>query len=228
MRLISGYALMMRLVSDGPVRLPRPARRALTGKVSLAGGLSAGYESSLERDWLLALDFDWRVKQVLEQPYTLSYRCEGKRRRYTPDILAEFDDGFKRWTIVYEVKEVAQLQARWGEFKPRYKAALHDCRLRGWQFRLVTERDVRIPYIDNIKFLRRYRDIPPQKMHRDALLYSLRGLGEMTAQALLAATWWDPERRLQAIPELWRLVATRKIEAPLAVPLTMTTPLWLP
>lgn len=84
---------MARLISDSSARPLKPARRALTGRVALAGGGAAGYESSLERDWLIALDFDWRVARIQEQPYTLAYVFDGKARRYTPDILAEFDDG---------------------------------------------------------------------------------------------------------------------------------------
>jgi hypothetical protein len=196
--------------------------------VALASGATAGYESSLERDWLIALDFDWRVKRLLEQPYTLTYELDGKRRRYTPDVLAEFDDGKQRWTVVYEVKAHEDLRLHWMEQRPRYKAAISDCRRRGWRFRLVTERDIRTPYVENVKFLRRYRDLPEQCLHRDALLYTARALGQTTPQALLSATWADAERRMSALPELWRLVGERRIAADLHAPLTMATAIWLP
>lgn len=75
---------MTRLVLNGPVRPLKMARRSLSGRVALGTGKTAGYESSLERDWLIALDFDWRVTHLQEQPYTLNYSHEGKRRRYTP------------------------------------------------------------------------------------------------------------------------------------------------
>ena len=219
---------MTRLVSTGSVRPLKPARRALTGRVSLSGGGNAAYESSLERDWLMSLDFDWRVKRIQEQPYTLIYVHEGKTSRYTPDILAEFDDGATQWTVVYEVKPHEELRAKWTSLRPRFKAAVRDCRIKGWQFRIATERDIRTPYVTNIKFLRRYRDLPPQEMHYKALLYTFRALGETTPQALLAATWLDNERRMAAVPELWRLVANRTIAGNLIDPLTMTTPIWLP
>ncbi len=219
---------MARLISESSVRPLKPARRALTGRVALAGGGAAGYESSLERDWLIALDFDWRVTHIQEQPYTLGYVLDGKARRYTPDILAEFDDGESQWSVVYEVKAQEDLRENWVAFRPRYKAAIADCRRAGRRFRIVTERDIRTAYVDNIKFLRRYKDLPEQAMHRKALLYTFRALGETTPQALLAATWGDTERRMAAIPELWRLIANRTIAAALTVPLTMATPIWLP
>ena len=194
----------------------------------MAEGNTANYESSLERDWLMALDFDWRIAQVVEQPFTLSYALDGKVRRYTPDVLAEFDDGKSRWTVVYEVKPHEALQDTWAHFRPRFKAAVHYCRARGWRFRIVTERDIRTPYVANVKFLRRYRGIAVQDLHKKALLYTLPALGTTTPQALLAATWGDYERRMTALPELWRLIGNRTIAASLFEPLTMATPIWLP
>lgn len=194
----------------------------------LTSGKFAGHESSLERDWLLALDFDWRVKRVLEQPYTLNYLLDGKVRRYTPDILADFEDGNARWTVVYEIKSNEDLRENWFVQRPRYKAAVHDCRLKGWRFRIVTERHIRTPHVENVRFLRRYRDLAPQLLHQEALLYTLSALGPTTPQALLAATWYDAERRMVALCELWRLVALRQIGASLMEPLTMTSSIWKP
>lgn len=219
---------MTRPVLSGPVRPLKPARRALTGRIALAEGGSAGYESSLERDWLMALDFDWRVNRLQEQPYTIHYAIEGRKRRYTPDVLAEYDDGHRQATVVYEVKPHEVLRQSWQDLRPRFKAAVADCRARGWRFRIVTERHIRTPYLDNVKFLRRYRHLPDQVMHHEALLFTLRALGDTTPQALLAATWCDTERRMAALAELWRLVATFRIGADLHAPVTMASPIWLP
>lgn len=219
---------MMRLVSNGPVRPLKLARRSLSGRVALAAGGTAGFESSLERDWLLALDFDWRVIALQEQPYSLNYSHEGQRRRYTPDVLATFKEGRREWTVVYEVKPHEDLRANWARYRPRFKAAVSDCRSKGWQFRIVTEKAIRSPYVKNVKFLRRYRNLPEQQMHNQALLYTMRALGDTTPQALLAATWADRERMMAAIPELWRLVAMRRIGVDLLVPLTMASTIWLP
>lgn len=219
---------MTRLDRNVPVRALKPARRGLTGKVVLANGKLAGHESSLERDWLITLDFDWRVRRVLEQPYSLNYLLDGKTRRYTPDILADFDDGKEQWTVVYEVKSDDDLRENWLEQRPRYKAAVHDCRQKGWRFRIVTERHIRTPHVENVRFLRRYRDLAPHVLHQEALLYTLSALGPTTPQALLVATWYDVERQMVAVAELWRLVALRQIGANLMEPLTMNTLIWRP
>jgi hypothetical protein len=218
---------MALLVSDRPSSTPRISRRAASGRVSLTGQ-TAGFASSLERDWLIALDFDWRVQRLREQPYTLSYELAGRRCRYTPDIQADFNDGKRRWTVVYEVKCREDLKRHWAELRPRFKAAVADCRRRGWRFRIVTEREIRTPYLDNIKFLRRYRALPEQTLHKRALIYTLPALGPTTPHELLAATWADFERRMAAQAELWRLIANWEIGAELHVPLTMRSTIWLP
>jgi hypothetical protein len=212
----------------GSVRPLKPARRGLTGKVVLAGQKLAGHESSLERDWLMALDFDWRVTHLQEQPYSLTYTLEGQSRRYTPDILATFKEGSREWTVVYEVKANEDLRANWALYRPRYKAAVHDCRQKDWRFRIVTERHIRTPYVNNVRFLRRYRDIPIQALHREAMLYTLCALGPTSPQALLAATWYDAEKQMVALCELWRLVALGEVAATLSEPLTMNSLIWLP
>lgn len=186
----------------------------------------ASFESSLERDWLMALDFDWRVQRVQEQPFSIKYQVDGSERRYTPDILAEFNDGTRSWITVFEVKGEEDLCDNWATYKPRFKAAVSHCRANGWRFKIVTERLIRTNYVANVKFLRKYRELPSQEMHRNALLHTMTALGETTPQALIAATWNDFERRMGAIVEMWRLLANREFAADLSTPLTMQTPIW--
>lgn len=228
LRLVQESALMLRFVPSGPVRALRMSHRALTGKVALRIGGMAGFESSLERDWIIMLDFDRRVRLIQEQPYSLFYTTQGSRRRYTPDVLAEFVDGKVCWTTVYEVKEREDLKANWSEYRPRFQAAVRDCYQKGWRFRIVTERHIRTPYLGNVTFLRRYRDFPEDENQSFALLRTLRTLGPATPQALIAATWNDFERRAVATAAMWRLIAYGKIAASLNEPLTMKTPIWLP
>lgn len=218
---------MTQLDSKRPVRPLKTSRRCLTGRVS-TGGESANFESSLERDWIAVLDFHPAVKSICEQPFSLYYDIEGVKRRYTPDVLAEWSTpkGNVK-TIVYEVKPIDELRANWKSYRPRFKAAVRYCRLRGWKFKIVTEREIRTPYLKNAQFLRRYRALDPQTLIGDQLLYTLKALGPTTPQALLAASYLYQETRLRAIPELWRLVACGQIGVFLNEKLTMNSTIWL-
>jgi TnsA endonuclease C terminal len=128
---------------------------------------------------------------------------------------------------VYEVKPLEDLRADWKLFRPRFKAAVKYCRERGWRFKIVTEREIRTPFVENAKFLRRYRNLPQQSMFGDQMLYTLKALGETTPQALLAAAYLYEEKRMAALPELWRLIACRQVGALLDEPLTMQSSIWL-
>ncbi|KTF40441.1 MULTISPECIES: heteromeric transposase endonuclease subunit TnsA [Xanthomonas] len=196
--------------------------------MTLGDGGVAAFESSLERDWLLALDFDPRVQAIQVQPFSLHYEHRGTTRRYTPDVRAEYRLESGMATVVYEVKPSEELRLNWSAYRPRFKAAVRYCRDHGWRFKLVTERHIRTALLDNARFLRRYRALPEQDLYVQQLLYTLRALGTTTPQALLAAAYWAEESRMAALPMLWKLIATGRLGADLHVPLTMSAPIWLP
>lgn len=219
---------MARLSSEPPARVLRVSRRSLTGRVTLGDGGAADFESSLERDWLLALDFDPRVQEIQVQPFSLRYEHHGATRRYTPDVRADYELGSGVTTVVYEVKPSEELRANWSAYRPRFKAAVRYCRQHQWRFKLVTEYHIRTALLSNARFLRRYRALPDQDLCVQQLLYTLRALGTSTPQALLAAAYWSEESRMAALPMLWKLIGTRRLGADLHVPLTMSAPIWLP
>lgn len=217
---------MTRLDSGGPARKLKNSRRALTGKVVLQAGGTAGFESSLERDLLLILDFDPQVLAVREQPFSITHIQDASVRRYTPDVMAEYDRE-RVPTVVYEVKPLETLRADWSILRPRFKAAVAHCRLRDWQFKIVTERQIRTPYLDNVKFLRRYRALEPQLLRQAQLRYTATALGPTTPQALLAASYWPKDDQAMAIPALWQMVARGDFTIDLSKPLTMRSPMQL-
>jgi len=222
----SARAQMNRLSSTTPVRKLQNSRRALTGKVNLEAGGVAGFESSLERDLLLILDFDPNVVSLAEQPFSLTHIQDCAVRRYTPDAMAEYDRDTLP-IVVYEVKPLAVLREEWPILRPRFKAALAYCRARDWHFKIVTERHIRTPYLENAKFLRRYRALEPQLLRQAQLGYTASALGPTTPQALLAAAYWPKDEQALAIPALWQMVARGDFEIDLTVPLSMRTPIQL-
>lgn len=205
--------------------------RNLTGVVaSNKQGPGAAFESTLERDLLILLDFDPVVSRYEEQPVTLQYRHpDGGMRKYTPDLLVEFCDCGcdtpRPWLI--EVKYESELREKWEEFRPRFRAAVRYARERGWLFRIFTEKRIRTIYLDNAVFLRRY--LRPLSADGDAeqLLAMLHQLRESSPDALLAALRCDRWNRAVLMPALWHLIAHRRIEADLTRPLTMASRIWL-
>lgn len=214
---------MTELASHGPQRRIGTSRRALTGRVALGGSQAVDFESSLERDWLEQLDFDPRVVELQIQPFSLEHEVEGSRRRYTPDVLAVWQHGSVRETIVYEVKFRDDLRDNWVDYRPRFVAATRYCRERGWRFKIMTERRIRTPMLSSVKFLRPYRRIEDHAVFRERLVAGLRDIGPTTVAQLLEATFDTKQERLLALPSLWKLVANFDVEVDFGMPLSMRT-----
>lgn len=211
-----------------PARPARTSRRAITGRLSTSDAYRVGFESSLERDWLICLDFDPAVVVIREQPFSLHYEMEGRELRYTPDVLAQYrmPDGKLR-TVVYEVKPLSDLKEDFKLFRSRFKKAIRFCREQGWHFKICTEKHIRTPYLKNAQFLRKYLQMPTQQLYRDQLIYTMRALGPTTPQALLALAYTYHEKRMAALTELWRMVANREICTDLNTSLNMHSRIWM-
>lgn len=214
---------MTELASHGPQRRIGTSRRALTGRVALGGSQAVDFESSLERDWLEQLDFDPRVVELQVQPFSLEHEVEGRQWRYTPDVLAVWQHGSVRETIVYEVKFRDDLRDNWVDYRPRFVAATRYCRERGWRFKIMTERRIRTPMLSAVKFLRPYRRIEDHVVFRERLVAGLRDMGPTTVAQLLEATFDTKQERLLALPSLWKLVANFDVEVDFGTPLSMRT-----
>lgn len=216
---------IIRLDSRRPARVIGMNHRSVTGRVAI-GGTSIPFESTLERDLLIILDFDPLVVDVLEQPFRITYQgTDGRERSYTPDYLVEYDGGER---VIYEVKYRANLKEEWVRLKPKFQAAIRYAKHNGMRFSIITDVEIRrTPYLGNAKFLRTYRDRAPDLAIEEQLVRTLAVLGETTPETLLIAAYWTLENRMKAISSLWRLVAIGRVHADLQCPLSMSTSIWV-
>jgi hypothetical protein len=173
----------------------------------------------------LQLLFDEQVIDVQEKPFTLNINARGKNHAYTPNLSARFlfDGFYMNSTVVYDVKPYEELVAHWAMYKPRFKAAIKHCRLNEWRFKILTEKQIRTPYLENILFLMRYKTVSLENIMRQQLLYSFKATGPTTPQGLLAAAYGRTEARMPALAILWSLVAEGVIQADLKKTLTMSS-----
>jgi hypothetical protein len=74
-----------------PVRVPGVYRRQrhMPGRwFPTTAGRFLEYESLLERDWMLLMDFDREVEWICEQPLRLRYVKDGRLASHVPDLFA--------------------------------------------------------------------------------------------------------------------------------------------
>lgn len=110
----------------------------IVGKLpSMKMGRMVLYESSIERDYIKTLDFDWDVISFQEQPFEIPYVIEGRERIYTPDFR------LNRTTIVEinDVKPTSKVDDF--ENKTKFKVAQDFCLEKGWVFAVRTDIDIR-------------------------------------------------------------------------------------
>lgn len=205
--------------------------RSLTGLVaSRKNDRMAASESSLERDLLVLLDFDSAVERYEEQPVRIEYRdALGRKHTYTPDVLVHFRQDIVQSRpispLLYEVKYRIDLFENWSRIKPKIRAARDYARTIGWRFKLITEREIRTPYLQSVKFLRQYRFLQPSDTERQLVLSRLRNIGESDPDSLLLAIHPEPAKRAELLPTLWHLVAIGDVYADLHQPLNMRSPI---
>jgi len=214
-----------------PVRTIPKNSRSLTGKViDFRSHRAVSFESALERDFYVLLDFDPTVTHFEEQPVTIAYQDPvGARRTYTPDVLVHYRPEAQREhrPVLYEIKYRDDLRTHWQDYRSKFKAARRYARTQGWVFRLITEREIRTPYLKNAQFLRQYHAREPDGGDRHRLLASLAVQGETSPETLLVSLSPDRWEHARLLPVLWALLAMGEIGADLTVPLTMHSCIWL-
>ena len=223
-------SLNARLVSGKPVRVIGRARRSIRGATTIHG-FHISYESSLERDFLHLLSLDPTVDEVIGQPLTIECPdlAAGLTRRYTPDFLVRHG-GTNPGSYLIEIKYRNNL---WEEFwreglKAKFLAARRLCREQSWHFRIRTELELRHDHkIANATFLKRFAALDPNPLVEEPLIAPFATFASLTPQTLLAAAFSTDADRVRVIPYLWRMVATGELQADLALPLTMSTPIRL-
>jgi hypothetical protein len=101
------------------------------------------------------------------------------------------------------------------------RAARAYARARGWNFRIITEREIRTPYLENAKFLRQYRNRPLDWDHAQIILDLMREFRETDPESLLLAASSDRLLQAQMLPALWHLIVRKMIGVDLTERLTM-------
>lgn len=190
----------------------------------------AAFESTLERDFIALLEFSREARRFEVQPVAIPWLDgQGKPHRYTPDVLVHYRSGLGATFAprLCEVKYRSDLRENWAILRPKFKAAIRYARSRGWRFKIVTEKEIRTPYLGNVRFLLPFvHQGPESDAYMDLLDDAIIKLRESDPDGLIRAVFQDEWRRATLLPTLWYLVGTRQIGADLSLPLTMKSRLW--
>ncbi len=125
-----------------------------------------------------------------------------------------------------EVKPRKFLELHAEAYAPKFAEATVYAEARNMDFEIVTEEEIRTPYLDNAKFLRRYMKTPSNDGRIRMILSILDKLGEATPADLLAALAKTELERAKYLPVLYQLIALRQVGVDLTEKLAVDSPLW--
>lgn len=210
-----------------PIRKIRPSNRSVTGKHSSKKTCSVHYfESSLERDFLILLEWDDNVVDFIAQPMTINYTYEEQQRRYTPDVIVYYESQLKRQPLLCEIKYSEELHNKADELKCKFDAANQYCLLNGFQFKILTEKEIRTDRLSNIKFLSSYLNA----LDNDkciAFIYSqIDEQGCVTPKQLVDQLCSKGVDSALGLSTLWKLVAHGKLGVDMEPKITMNSRVW--
>jgi hypothetical protein len=164
-----------------PVRRPGAYQRQrhMPGRwFSITAGRFLEYESLLERDWMLLLDFDREVEWICEQSLRLRYSKDDKRASHVPDLLV--------WRAgtpeLCDVKSVERLEDP--EFVAQVRTTGLACAEAGMGYRVLAEPDRQL--LVNVRWLAGFRERPADPDGERARMLSVLAAGPSTIGELLS------------------------------------------
>lgn len=179
-------------------------------------GRHVGYESWLERDHLMLLDFDPAVTAVVSQPFWLHWSDGRRSRRHAPDFFARLADGTG---VVVDVRADDMIGPQDAE---AFDAMARACGSVGWEFRRVGA--VGPVFAANVRWLSRYRH--PRCAGQARMADALRGAFSVPRPLLAGSA--EAGDNLAVLPVLFHLMWRQVLEADLVSgPLGTASVVWL-
>jgi hypothetical protein len=177
-------------------------------------GDHVGFESWLERDHVMAMDFDPGITGIASQPFWLHWQDEdGRPRRHAPDFFARRADGSG---LVVDVRPDDRIPPRDAEV---FRMTAMACGQAGWEFRRAGTID---PVVRaNIRWLSRYRHHRCRREPAAAEL--LKAFGEGRPLLAGASQVGDP---VAVLPVAYHLLWHRDLACDMSVLLGSTSIAW--
>jgi len=212
-----------------PVRKIPLGRRSITGAYSSVKMDRLVYhESTLERDFIYLLEFDSNVDRYEEQPMAVQYYAGRRLITHVPDFKVRYHTADKqRSTVIFQVKYRDDLLTNWKKYHPALRATKRFARDHGWEARIVTDREIRIPRLQNVKRLL------PFRLHlidedEASLCTELLRPSPLALKALLSFLQEHGKEPAAMLPTIYSLIVGQRISIDLDVPLAPQTILTLP
>lgn len=159
------------------------------------------FESVLERNFYLLLEFDPMVQSYYEQPFALKYELNGKKSKYTPDSLVNYYDGSQNVFEVKYQKDIdtdTELQEKLNVLKTvlPIKTSL--------PFKIFTDHNIQDEYLNNAQFLYHYAFLHANDSYTTKIQNILKNSHDaITVKQLLESISSNRIEHLNYLPYIW-------------------------
>lgn len=199
---------------------------SLTGHViSVKNNDIIEFESSLERDFVYLLEYNQNVLNYCEQPIQIEYFNNNRKYHYIPDFYVKYLDNTQD---IIEIKYEKDLLEKSKDFEVKFKAANEFCSLNGFNFRIISEKDINPIEVFNYRFLSYYK-YPFSEINSgdiELILNKLKIFKKMTVNLLLESLSRDQDRKAELLYVVWHLVSNHLINYQSNEKLNMNSLLW--
>lgn len=166
--------------------------------------IQIAFESVLERDFYMLLEFDDNVSSYAEQPITINYEYkDGSKRKYTPDCLVTYKNGTERY---YEVKYINEIRndSELREKLDFLKLYFYDEHT--LKFDIFTDEEIGKIYLDNLKFLYKFAFIPQDNEKIVKINKIFNEVDKISVKELLNVLSDNQMEQMKWLPYVWRYV----------------------
>ncbi len=167
------------------------------------------FESLIERDSMYTFDFERDVLAFEEQPLSIEYEHEKKKRHYIPDFLLKKPDHL----VIVECKPAVFVDTP--QNRRKFDAARQWCEEHGYHFQVLTDVELRTGYrLENIKLLTRFARQRIRPEIRSRIYDRLYAAGnDVTVRSL--ALHVSPTDPTIAISAIWHMAYHHEVALPL-------------
>jgi hypothetical protein len=129
--------------------------------------------------------------------------------------------------VLIEIKYREAFQGEWRKWRALKRAVIEYANDRGWDFQIYTEREIRTPFLDSVRFLLPYKRRSSAPEIESWVIENLKDVIESTPRDLITMLYRDKWNQASLIPIIWRLLAERRIKFDITLPLNMQSPIWI-
>lgn len=182
------------------------------------------FESILERDFFMLLEFKQNVLSYEEQPLKINYQLKASNTRYTPDVLVTYDDGSKK---IFEVKYQSDIDS---DPELQYKISVlkeEIAKQMSIPFETFTDTQIDQIYFKNCVFLYKNAFISETDTITAKILQTLANISApITVKSFLELLSSNQTEQLKFLPYLWHEIFKNTSLINMYQPITMSSLLY--